>query len=125
MFFATIYALPSTKWVVVFRLHVSACDRTTAVSLLRELLMLLGDQEDRGGLVNEIGKNKGEVSLKIEDLIPNRKAKKPLWARGVDMLNYSVASLSLTNLKFKDTRSPRSSQVVRLQMNENETQFLL
>uniref|UniRef100_A0A2N9IE94 Condensation domain-containing protein n=1 Tax=Fagus sylvatica TaxID=28930 RepID=A0A2N9IE94_FAGSY len=93
MFFATIYALPSTKWVVVFRLHVSACDRTTAVSLLRELLMLLGDQEDRGGLVNEMGKNKGEVSLKIEDLIPNRKAKKPLWARGVDMLNYSVASL--------------------------------
>ncbi|GMY25270.1 hypothetical protein FCV25MIE_20512 [Fagus crenata] len=81
-----------------------------AVSLLRELLMLLGDQEDRGGLVNEMGKNKGEVSLKIEDLIPNRKAKKPLWARGVDMLSYSVASLGLTNMKFKDTRSPRSSQ---------------
>jgi hypothetical protein len=85
----------------------------------------LGDQEDRGGLVNEMGKNKGEVSLKIEDLIPNRKAKKPLWARGVDMLSYSVASLGLTNLKFKDTRSPRSSQVVRLQMNQNETQKIL
>ena len=63
--------------------------------------------------------------MKIEDLIPNRKAKKPLWARGVDMLNYSVASLGLTNLKFKDTRSPRSSQVVRLQMNQNETQKIL
>uniref|UniRef100_A0A7N2M685 Uncharacterized protein n=2 Tax=Quercus lobata TaxID=97700 RepID=A0A7N2M685_QUELO len=121
MFFATTYALPSTKYIVVFRLHVSACDHTTAVSLLRELLELMSE-EVGGGLM---GNNKGEVSLKIEDLIPNGKAKKPLWSRGVDMLSYSVSSLRLTNLKFKDTRSPRSSQVVRLQMNQNETEKIL
>lgn len=63
--------------------------------------------------------------MKIEDLIPNGKAKKPLRSRGVDMLSYSVSSLRLTNLKFKDTRSPRSSQVVRLQMNQNETEKIL
>lgn len=124
MFFATTYALSSTKYVVVFRLHVSACDRTTAVSLLRELLELVSEKVG-GGLVNEMGNNKGEVSLKIEDLIPNGKAKKPLWSCGVDMLSYSVSSLRLTNLKFKDTGSPRSSQVVRLQMNQNETKKIL
>ncbi|KAM4090346.1 hypothetical protein ACJW30_09G054400 [Castanea mollissima] len=127
VFFATTYALPSTKYVVVFRLHVSACDHTTVVSLLRELLELVSE-EVGGELVNEMGNNKGdlgEVSLKIEDLIPNGKAKKPLWSRGVDMLIYSVSSLRLTNLKFKDTRSPRSSQVVRLQMNQNETKKIL
>lgn len=124
MFFATTYALSSTKYVVVFRLHVSACDRTTAVSLLRELLESVSEKVG-GGLVNEMGNNKGEVSLKIEDLIPNGKAKKPLWSRGVDMLSYSVSSLRLTNLKFKDTGSPRSSQVVRLQMNQNETKKIL
>ena len=121
MFFATTYALPSTKYVVVFRLHVSACDRTTAASLLRELLKLMSEEVGGGLMENNIG----EVSLKIEDLIPNGKAKKPLWSRGVDMLSYSVSSLWLTNLKFKDTRSPRSSQVVRLQMNQNETEKIL
>ena len=50
MFFATTYALPSTKYVVVFRLHVSACDRTTAASLLRELLELMSE-EVGGGLM--------------------------------------------------------------------------
>ena len=124
MFFATIYALPDTKWVLVFRLHASGCDRTTMVSLLRELLMLVGE-EDGGGLVNEMGKNKGEIGLKIKDLIPNKKVKKNVWARGVAMLSYSFSSLRFTNLKFKDTMSPRSSQVVRLQMNQNETKKIL
>jgi hypothetical protein len=130
MFFATIYALPNTKWVVVLRLHVSACDRTTAVSLLRELPALMGEGEgegegEGGETQKEMG-NQGEVmSLGIEDLIPRGKAKKPLWARGVDMLSYSVSSLSLTNLKVQDPRSPRSSQVVRLQMNQSETHRIL
>lgn len=94
------------------------------MSLLRELLELVSEKVG-GGLVNEMRNNKGEVSLKIEDLIPNGKAKKPLWSRRVDMLSYSVSSLRLTNLKFKDTGSPRSSQVVRLQMNQNETKKIL
>ncbi|GAV69437.1 hypothetical protein CFOL_v3_12938 [Cephalotus follicularis] len=123
MFFASVYALPNAKWVVVLRLHVAACDRTTAVSLLRELLVLVGDEE-RGGIQKEIG-SKGDVSLGIEDLIPRGKSKKSLWTRGVDMLSYSVNSLRLTNLKFNDARSPRSSQVVRLQMNRDDTEKIL
>lgn len=123
MFFASIYALSNSKWVVVLRLHVSACDRTTAVSLLRELLVLIGEGESRG-IQTEMGK-KGEVNLGIEKLIPSGKAKKPLWAHGVDMLSYSVNSLRLTNLKFEDTRSSRSSEVVRLQLNQNDTEKIL
>ncbi|XP_021819093.1 uncharacterized protein LOC110761015 isoform X2 [Prunus avium] len=43
----------------------------------------------------------------------------------MDMLSYSVNSLRLTNLKFNDTKSTRVSQVVRLQMNEDDTQRVL
>ncbi|KAJ7976145.1 GATA zinc finger protein [Quillaja saponaria] len=77
-----------------------------------------------GGIQKEIG-NKREGSMGIEDLIPNGKAKKRLWAREVDMFSYSVNSLWLTNLKFKDTKSPRSSQVLRLQLDQNETERVL
>lgn len=80
---------------------------------------------DEGGEVNiDIG-NKGEVNLGIEDLIPCGKGKKAMWVRGMDMLSYSVNSLRLTNLKFNDTKSTRVSQVVRLQMNEDDTQRVL
>ncbi|XVE96403.1 hypothetical protein REPUB_Repub02eG0218700 [Reevesia pubescens] len=128
VFFASVYALPGARWVLVLRLHASACDRTTAVSLLRELLTLMGTEEEETGSLQgqkEIMMNKGEVSLAIEDLIPKGKAKKTLWARGVDMLGYSVNSLRLTNLKFKDAKSPRSTQVVRLLISPDDTDRIL
>ncbi|XVF76180.1 hypothetical protein PTKIN_Ptkin13bG0245900 [Pterospermum kingtungense] len=128
MFFASVYALPGEKWVLVLRLHASACDRTAALWLLRELLTLMGTEEEETGSQQgqrELMMNKGEVSLPIEDLIPKGKAKKTLWARGVDMLGYSVNSLRLTNLKFKDAKSPRSTQVVRLLINPDDTERIL
>lgn len=127
VFFASGYALPDEKLVVVLRLHVSVCDRTTAVSLLRELqeLLKVGEKEGASGTQWEKG-NRGEVSLGIEDLIPSDKAKKALWARGLDMLGYSVNSFRLTNLRFVDaTKSPRCSEVVRLQMDPDDTSRLL
>ncbi|GMI71065.1 hypothetical protein like AT3G52610 [Hibiscus trionum] len=128
MFFASAYALPSAKWVLVLRLHAAGCDRTTAVSLLRELLTLMGNEveetESKLGQ-KEMTVNKGEVSWAIEDLIPKGKAKKTLWARGIDMLGYSVNSFRLTNLKFKDAKSPRSTQVVRLLINPEDTHRIL
>lgn len=117
MFFVTLYEVSSSKWVAVFRLHVAACDRTTAVSLLEELLVLMncGNGRDK----------KEEMELGMENLVPRKLAKKPLLTRGLDMINYSVNSLRLTNLKFKDVKSPRRSQVARLQMNHNQTQKIL
>lgn len=107
--------------MVVLRLHSSTCDRTSAVTLLRELLGLIGGG---GEAEKELGDNE-EVGLGIEDCIPSGKANKPFWARGVDMFGYSLNSLRLSNLDFGDTSSPRSSQVVRLQMNSHETDKVL
>lgn len=118
MFFASIYAMPNAKWVVVMRLHVAACDRTTAVSLLRELLLLMEEEEEESN-------GEGSLSLAIEDLVPNGKAKKAIWARGIDVLSYSVNSIRQTNLKFSDTKGKRFSQVVRLQLNQNDTKRVL
>lgn len=68
---------------------------------------------------------KEDVNLGIEDLIPAGKANKPFWARGVDMLGYSLNSLRLANLDFRDANSPRYSQVVRLQMTAVDTEKLV
>ncbi|XP_061353444.1 uncharacterized protein LOC133298205 [Gastrolobium bilobum] len=121
MFFASVYTLPNGAWVVVMRLHVSACDRTTAVSLLRELLVLMEEEEGE----EDEGWNKGEVDLAMEDLVPGGKGKKALWTRGLDMLSYSINSLRLTNLKFIDTKATRFSQIVRLRLNQNDTKRVL
>lgn len=120
MLFVSLYEVGLGKWVAVFRLHVAACDRTTAVSLLEELLVLMSGDGGGGG-----GNKKGKMELGIEDLVPKKLGKKPFLARGLDMISYSVNSLRLTNLKFKDVKSARKSQVARLQMNINQTQKIL
>ncbi|KAK8553970.1 hypothetical protein V6N13_072894 [Hibiscus sabdariffa] len=130
MFFASAYALPGAKWVLALRLHAAVCDRTTAVSLLRELLTLMGDEEEEMEWAPQQGRkeimvNKGEVSGAMEDVMPKGKAKKTLWARGIDMLGYSINSFRLNNLKFKDAKSPRSTQVVRLLINPDDTRGIL
>lgn len=76
------------------------------------------------GAEREIGDNV-EVNLGIEQMIPAGKANKPFWARGIDMLGYSLNSFRLANLDFIDVDSPRCSQLVRLQMTPLDTQKLL
>ncbi|KAK9921315.1 hypothetical protein M0R45_029828 [Rubus argutus] len=120
VFFASTYALSESQWALVLRLHTSACDRAAAAALLRELLELVGG----GGTGREL-KGSGEVRLGIEDLIPNGKANKPFWARGVDMLGYSLNSFRLSNLEFKDVKLPRTTQMVKLRMNPQDTDKLL
>lgn len=124
MFSASVYAMPNSTWTVAMRLHVAACDRTTAVSLLREMLVLMKEEEGSTENNNE-GWNKGEVSSAIENIVPDGKGKKGIWARGVDVLGYSINSLRLTNLKFHDTKSVRFSNVVRVKLDENETKRVL
>ncbi|CAK9323031.1 unnamed protein product [Citrullus colocynthis] len=115
--FVNLYEVGLGKWVAIFRLHVAACDRTTAVSLLEELLVLI--TSGRGG------DKKEEVELGLEDLVPRNLAKKPLLARGLNMITHSVNSLRLTNLKFKDVKSARRSQLARFQINQTETHKIL
>ncbi|CAJ1968142.1 unnamed protein product [Sphenostylis stenocarpa] len=125
VFFGTVYTLPNANtWVVALRLHVSACDRTTALLLLRELLTLMEMEEEHGAGQNS-GNHKEEPGLAIEDLVPRGQGKKAVWTRGLDMLAYSLNSLRLSNLKFHDTKNPRFSQAVRLQLNQNDTKRVL
>ncbi|XP_018810439.2 uncharacterized protein LOC108983304 [Juglans regia] len=119
--FASVYTLSEAQWALTLRLHTSACDRTGAMSLLRELL---GSGREGEGMEMEFG-DKGEVNLEIEELIPAGKANKPFWARGMDMLGYSLNALRLTNLDFRDANSTRFSQMVRLQMTASDTEKLL
>ncbi|KAM7531567.1 hypothetical protein LguiB_034977 [Lonicera macranthoides] len=122
LFFASVYALPGSEWVVVLRLHTAACDRTTALSLLNELMeLMIGEGAGTAKGIEE----KGEVSLGIEDLIPSGKSKKSLWAHGLDTLGYSLNSLKLTNLKFKDVKRPRCSEVVRLKLTKQDTHTIM
>ncbi|XP_039068369.1 uncharacterized protein LOC120214571 [Hibiscus syriacus] len=106
----------STKTDVVF------ASSYALPSAARWALTLMGVEDENE---KEITMNKGEISLASEYLLPKGMAKKTLWARGVDMLSYSVNFLSLTNLKFKDAKSPRSTQVVRLLINPDNTDKIL
>ncbi|KAK9127815.1 hypothetical protein Syun_016612 [Stephania yunnanensis] len=112
--FATIYALPGAKWAVALRLHTMVCDRTTAVALLRELC---GGEEEFGA--------KDGVNLGIEKLVPSGRGSKALWARGFDLVGYSLNSFRFCNLPFQDSESGRSSAVVRLRLAPEETLRLL
>lgn len=100
------------------------CDRASAVSLLREMLKLVGAEREGGGIEEEYDR-KSEVSLGIEDFIPSGKANKPFWARGLDVLGYSLNSFRLSYIDFVDASSPRCSKVARLRLTSVETQILV
>lgn len=117
---ASVYSLEEARWALVLRAHTAACDRAAAAALLRELLVLVGGGAGKG----ESGEEEG-VNAEIEKLIPSGKADKPFWARGVNLLGYSLNSLRMSHLDFVDPASPRASQVVRLQLNSNDTRRLL
>lgn len=111
--------------MVALRIHTSACDRAAALALLRKLLELVSsEKEDGEGTELELLK-KMEVGLGIEEYIPAGKASKPFWARGIDMVGYGLNSLRFSNLKFMDSESTRRSQVVKLQLNKEDTDRIL
>lgn len=118
LFFATIYDLGDGTWVLALRLHTAACDRTSASELLRKMLEIVG------GSKKELEEN-GGVGLGIEDLVPRGKERKPFWARGVDMLGYSLNSFRLSNMEFVDAESARGSRVVRLRIGLEDTTRLV
>lgn len=127
VFHASTYTISERYWALFLRLHTSACDRTGAMAVLREMLGILGGGVDVGEkeAAMELGNIEERMSLPIEDLIPKGKADKPFWARGADVLGYSLNALRLANLNFVDADSPRNTKVVRFQLNTDETQRLI
>ncbi|XP_047979096.1 uncharacterized protein LOC125221014 [Salvia hispanica] len=120
---AAFYSLSESRSIVAVRLHASVCDRTTAESILREMMELVTEAE--GGRKFAGADNGGEGRAGIEAMVPRGAGKKTLWAHGVDMLGYSVGSLRLSNLKFKNTKAARYSEVVRLKMDTHQTALVL
>ncbi|XP_027937538.1 uncharacterized protein LOC114192129 [Vigna unguiculata] len=120
--YASVFTLPHDRFAVFLRLHTAACDRAAAVALLLDLLRLFSG-DGTGDGTGDIGEEK--VSSAMEDLIPEGKMHKPFWARGLDVLGYSLNAFRFSNLNFVDAASLRRSRIVRLQLNEEETKNLL
>ncbi|XP_068663900.1 uncharacterized protein [Aristolochia californica] len=116
--FTTHYELPNLKSVLVLRLHTVACDRTSAVAMLKELPeMLRGagaewDEEKTPGLA-------------VESMIPTRRGDKPFWARGLDLVGYSLNTMRWAHLEFQDVGAPRCTEVIRMQMGAEETRTIV
>ncbi|KAL8168199.1 hypothetical protein V2J09_009698 [Rumex salicifolius] len=122
VFHAKAYEIEGGRRVVTLKLHTAACDRAAAVVVLKELMGLI--KGGRGGAEMEIERNL-EVKMGIEDYIPRGKGNKPFWARGVDMLGYSLNSFRLANIDFVDPDSPRRSELVRFRLEPTVTISLL
>ncbi|KAL9256406.1 putative small nuclear ribonucleoprotein G [Drosera capensis] len=111
------------KWVVVLKVHTAVCDRTAAAGVLRELMgYMRGRDYGKGSLRIE---GESEDNLGIEELVPRGKGNKPFWARGKDMIGYSLNSLRLSNLRFVDVEGTRRTEMVRLRFDREETARLV
>lgn len=113
---AAVYSISHDRFAVFLRLHTASCDRASAVALLNELLRFVAGGDEASG---------EKVNSPIEDLIPEGKTNKPFWARGLDVLGYTLNAFRFANLSFVDAGSPRSSRIIRLQLNVAETENLL
>lgn len=118
--FAALYDLPAPEGgaALFVRIHTAACDRAASAALLRELLAHLG------------GAGAGDpeaaaVEAGLEDRIPKKDAWKPFWARGVDMVGYSINGLRTSTLPFVETGTARSTQMVPLTFGREDTARLL
>lgn len=119
--FAALYELhpPASGAALFVRIHTAACDRAASAALLRELLAHLG------GAGNPEEEESAAVEAGLEDRIPQKDAWKPFWARGVDMVGYSINGLRTSTLPFEETGTARSTQMVRLGFGREDTTRLL
>ncbi|CAH8375775.1 unnamed protein product [Eruca vesicaria subsp. sativa] len=117
VFFVSLYDLNGEERVLSFRLNTGACDRTSAVTLLREFMRETTVGERDGHVAEEEGLGKA-----IEEMVPSGKGDKPFWARGIDVLGYSLNAFRFSNLSFVDVEEPnRRSQVVRMKLERDQT----
>ncbi|KAJ3677944.1 hypothetical protein LUZ60_001747 [Juncus effusus] len=122
VFFTTVYESPQLdQFVLCLRFHTAACDRASAVSILKELLILMASE------ANGDETSIDDVALKagIEELIPKRDSSKPFWMRGKDLLGYSINGLRSSTFQFEDTESERRTEMIRFVFTKEETQNLL
>ncbi|CAO2172163.1 unnamed protein product [Urochloa humidicola] len=119
--FATLYELPPAPGgaALFVRIHTVACDRSAANALAKELVALLGGGEE------ERVPEDAAAEAALEERIPQRDTWKPFWARGMDMVGYSINGLRTSTLPFIETGTERSTQMLRLGLGRDETTRLL
>lgn len=123
VFIVSLYDLTNDgeQRILTFRLNTGACDRTAAVTLLREFMKETASDGLGNGPVTVEETTVG-LGKAIEELIPSGKGDKPFWARGMDVLGYSLNAFRFSNLNFVDAEdSNRRSQVVRLKLDKDQT----
>ncbi|CAD5325617.1 unnamed protein product [Arabidopsis thaliana] len=108
--------------ILTFRLNTAAVDRTAAVTLLREFMKETAADGFGNGPVVAATETAVGLGKAIEELIPSGKGDKPFWARGIDVLGYSLNAFRFSNLDFVDAEnSNRRSQLVRLKLDRDQT----
>ncbi|KAK4281669.1 hypothetical protein QN277_013132 [Acacia crassicarpa] len=120
VFFASTYKISDHYWAVFLRLHTAVCDCTAAMAVQRELLAQLEGKST----ALEVG-NEDKIWMPIEDLVPKGKANKPFWARGADVLGYTLNAMRFANLSFVVASPPKCTQFVKFQLNSDETRALI
>ncbi|CAM8910390.1 unnamed protein product [Rhodiola kirilowii] len=124
VFTARLYHLENGMRVLAFQFLTVVMDRTAGASVLNEFLTRLASRDDDPD-ADLIPKLNTKVCAALEDLNPKKMAK-GIWSIGRNLLNGAVTTIGLTNLCFKDTKSfPRSSRIIRLQLDQLRTQNLL
>ncbi|CAN6904091.1 unnamed protein product [Brassica oleracea] len=123
VFFVSLYDLSGgEERVLTFRLNTGACDRTSAVTLLREFMRETTVAEGDGCCDGHVAAKEAGLGKAIEEMIPSGKGDKPFWARGIDVLGYSLNAFRFSNLSFVDAEeSNRRSQVVRIKLERDQT----
>lgn len=122
--FAALYQLPPPAGgaALFILIHTAVCDRAASEALLSELLALLGGA---GVGDPEVKGETAAVEAGLEKRIRKKDARKPLWARGVDMVGYSIDGLRASTLPFEETGTARSTKMVRLRLDREDTTRLL
>uniref|UniRef100_A0A3B6ENV5 Phthiocerol/phthiodiolone dimycocerosyl transferase C-terminal domain-containing protein n=2 Tax=Triticum aestivum TaxID=4565 RepID=A0A3B6ENV5_WHEAT len=121
--FAALYELPPPAGgaALFVLIHAAVCDRAASEALLRELLALLGGAGVGGPEVKE---EAAAVEAGLEKRMRKKDAR-PLWARGVDIVGYSLDGLRASTLPFEETGTARSTHMVRLRFGREDTTRLL
>lgn len=118
---ARFYKLENGMTVLSLQILMVAIDTSAGASLMKEFLTRLAAARGE----HQTERLNTKVGLALEDMNPKKMAK-GIWSTGRNLLSGAVTTIGLTNLDFKDTKSlPRSSKIIRLELDQIQTQNLL
>eukprot|EP00250_Pteridium_aquilinum_P006031 c16023_g1_i1 orf=95-1009(-) len=125
----------SSHSLLVLRLHTAICDRSSAATILTDLLQAIARLRSESPTAMEASACAGDehdeqqINLRfpaIEDIIPKGQADKPFWAHGLDIVGYSLGSKRHAMIPFLCVeQTKRSSKIICQNLSAIDTQKLL